>query len=155
MNTKEVSWLNLILSGKPHFVIGGVQNPYLLRWYLLPRNPFVNLYLHKFLRDDDDRALHDHPWWFVSWMVRGAYSEVTDSRTLYRSTPSVCFRRALHRHRIVLDRDEVGAVVPCWTIVLTGPKARTWDFWCPRGFIPWHQFVAQDDHGNVGKGCGD
>lgn len=45
----------------PDFYIGGNANPYLLRWWVIPRNRFFNVYLHKFLRDDDDRALHDHP----------------------------------------------------------------------------------------------
>ena len=48
----------------PDFVIGGSDNPYLLRWFLIPRNPVFNVYLHKFMRSDDDRALHTHPWLF-------------------------------------------------------------------------------------------
>jgi hypothetical protein len=65
---------------KPDFVIGDTDNPYLLRWYLTPWRDtykdipaaqrtrwqeFVsrlpNVYLHCFMRSDDDRALHDHP----------------------------------------------------------------------------------------------
>lgn len=61
----------------PNFVIGRPEDPYLLRWFLVPRNRFLNVYLHKFLRDDDDRALHDHPWWFVSVVLKGTYREVT------------------------------------------------------------------------------
>lgn len=53
------NWLKVLLSGKPHFVIGNADNPYMLRWFILPRNRLFNIYLHKFLRDDDDRALHD------------------------------------------------------------------------------------------------
>jgi hypothetical protein len=64
----------------PDFVIGGHENPYLLRWWLIPRNPVFNVYLHKFLRDDDDRALHDHPWLWCSVLLRGEYIEVTTPR---------------------------------------------------------------------------
>lgn len=39
-------WLKGWIEWKPHFVVGGPDNPYLLRWYVLPRNPFCNLYLH-------------------------------------------------------------------------------------------------------------
>ena len=49
-------WFKTLISGKPHFVIGGADDPYMLRWYLIPRNRRFNIYLHKFLRDDDDRA---------------------------------------------------------------------------------------------------
>jgi hypothetical protein len=47
---------------RPDFIIGGADNPYLLRWWIIPRNRWCNVYLHKILRDDDPRALHDHPW---------------------------------------------------------------------------------------------
>ena len=35
---------------------------YLSRWHIIPRNRYFNIYLHKFVGSDDDRALHDHPW---------------------------------------------------------------------------------------------
>jgi len=147
-------WFSWLLSGKPHFIIGGADNPYLLRWFLIPRNPWFNIYLHKFMRDDDDRALHDHPWWFVSIMVRGGYIEFRDEGFKVRSAPSIAFRRATDRHRVRLFKDgEVNR--PCWTIVITGAKKRTWGFWCPKGFVPWTEFVDQTDSGNVGKGCGE
>lgn len=54
----------------PDVVIGEADSPYLLRWHPIPRNPIFNVYLHQFLRDDDDRALHDHPWVNVSLLPR-------------------------------------------------------------------------------------
>ena len=54
--------LNWAKARKPDFIIGGHDAPYLLRWWLIPRNRFFNVYVHQFLRSDDDRALHDHPW---------------------------------------------------------------------------------------------
>lgn len=48
-------WFKILVSGYPHFYIGGIAKPYLLRWFLIPRNPWFNIYLHKFLCDDDDR----------------------------------------------------------------------------------------------------
>jgi hypothetical protein len=41
----------------PDFIIGGAERPYMLRWFLLPRNEVFNIYYHRILRDDDDRAL--------------------------------------------------------------------------------------------------
>src|SRR6185369_13137745 len=99
-----VNWLRRLLSGKPHFVIGGHEDPYMLRWYLIPRNRRLNIYLHKFMRDDEDRALHDHPWWFISLVLRGAYTEVTDAGETRREAWSLAYRPATHRHRVVLDR---------------------------------------------------
>lgn len=142
-------WFRRLLSGRPHFVIGEGDRPYLLRWYLIPRNPWVNLYLHKFLRDDDDSALHDHPWWFISFVIRGAYREVLPEGSVIRRAGSLGYRQAEHRHRVELLR------VPTWTIVMTGPKKRTWGFWCPKGFVPWQEFTKPERPGEVGRGCGE
>lgn len=134
----------------------------MLRWYIVPRNRWLNVYLHKFCRDDDDRALHDHPWWFLSLMIRGMYTEIiaqdwerNSGRGFVRSAPSLAIRRAEHRHRVVLERDGTGNIVPCWTLVITGPRVREWGFWCPRGFVPWREFTSGKHGETVGKGCGD
>ncbi|HWW46562.1 MAG TPA: hypothetical protein VNZ94_01830 [Xanthobacteraceae bacterium] len=136
----------------PDFVIGGPEDPYLKRWWVIPRNRFFNVYLHHFLRSDDDRALHDHPWWNASILIVGGYVEHTinaggvNVRTEY-SAGAVKLRGARAAHRIELDRG------PCWTIFITGPRLREWGFHCPHGWRPWQQFVSSKDAGEVGRGC--
>lgn len=148
------SWLKSWLTFTPHFIVGGEDDPYLLRWYAVPRNNRLNVYLHKFMRDDDDRALHDHPWWFVSVMLRGGYYEhTTGGGLIRRDVPSIAFRRATHAHRVELLRYSSGKLRPAWTLVITGKRSRVWGFWCPKGFVPWHRFVAPNDVGAVGRGC--
>jgi len=133
-------WLRTLLSGKPHFVIGSGENPYLLRWFLIPRNTKLNIYLHKFLQSDDDRALHDHPWWFFSFIIRGGYHEETPNGEELRMAPSVAFRPATHVHRVQLIDVKGGGELPTWTIIVTGPKIRHWGFWCTKGFRVWEEF---------------
>lgn len=135
-------WFRKLVTGKPHFVIGDdPANPYLIRRYLIPRNRFLNVYLHKFLRSDDDRALHDHPWWFVSIILKGGYLEWTPNEQFgIRRAPSIAFRRAEHTHRVELFSDTKGGLKPCWTIIITGKKAREWGFHCPQGFRVWEHF---------------
>ncbi len=48
----------------------------------------------------------------------------------------------------------IGRRETCWSLFITGRKVRTWGFWCPQGFVPWHEFVDQTDSGNIGRGCG-
>jgi hypothetical protein len=157
-----VQWARGWLSGKPHFIIG---DRYLLRWYVIPRNPWLNVYLHKFLHDDEDRALHDHPWWFLSIMVWGKYREIVPFPAhgkghyhhVERSAPSVAFRSAAHAHRVVLKRDYRDQPKPCWTLVMTGRVTRDWGFLCPQGWRHWKEFTAYNDgkrdYGQVGRGC--
>ena len=148
------NWLRRLITGQPHQIIPSADDPYLLRWYIIPRNRVLNVYLHKFMRSDDDRALHDHPWWFISLMLRGRYDEVTEAGVRRRRAGSIAFRPAEWRHRVALIRQGLplaGQVweVPCWTLIVTGRNRRTWGFWCPpRGrnpfarerFIPWQEF---------------
>lgn len=143
-------WVKGWLSGGPHFIIG---DRYLLRWYVIPRNPFLNVYLHQFLHDDEDRALHDHPWWFVSVMVRGCYYELTQTNFTQRVTPSIAYRKPEHAHRVVLQKDVDNKPIPCWTLVITGRVVRDWGFHCPQGWRHWKEFTAQDNYGQVGRGC--
>lgn len=149
-------WFTILLSGRPHFIVGRPGSPYMLRWWLVPRNPFFNVYLHKFLRSDDDRAKHDHPWFFVSILISGRYVEYLERDgvlcTNHRSSPSIAFRRTTDRHIVELHTVD-GKAETCWTILITGPKVREWGFWCPKGFVPWTQFVDHTDTGNVGRGC--
>lgn len=151
----------------PDFVVGGHDNPYLLRWWLIPRNPVFNIYLHKFLRDDDDRALHDHPWFWCSIMLRGQYVEHTIRaggihRAMVRASGSVRMASPWRAHRVALlpgwcDAwlDHPAAHAPCWTLFITGPRLRNWGFHCPeRGWVPWQKFTAAEDSGAIGLGCG-
>ena len=138
----------------PNVVIGGRENPYLRRWWVIPRNRFFNVYLHQFCRSDDDRALHDHPWWNVSVLLLGRYVEHTISdgginvRT-ERKAGDWKFRRANAAHRIELIDG------PCWTLFITGPRIREWGFHCPNGWRHWRVFTSGPNGETIGRGCGE
>lgn len=142
----------------PDFVIGPFESPYMLRWYMIPRNRWFGIYWHRFLRHDDDRALHDHPWWSFSIVLRGGYFEITrahdgtEERKWY-GPGSIKLRSAKYSHRIELAERSDGSLVHCETLFLMGPRVREWGFLCPQGWVHWRQFVSPGDHGNVGKGC--
>lgn len=130
------------------FVVGTRDNPYLKRWFLIPRNRLFNVYLHEFWRDDDDRALHDHPWWSVSIMLSGHLREILadGSVRVVNQAGQVIFRKASHLHRLeVVEK-------PSRTLFITGPKFREWGFACPQGWRHWKDFVGEDT-GTVGRGC--
>lgn len=134
---------------EPDLWIGGKDAPYLLRWYLIPRNRFFNIYLHCILRDDDDRALHDHPWWSISFLLDGIIKEIDKkgSRFVHMFLqPRV--RSAKYAHRLELVTDSA------WTLFITGPRIREWGFHCPQGWRHWSQFTDATGE-KVGKGCND
>lgn len=138
---------------KPHKVIWSLGGPYLRRWHIIPRNPWLNLYLHHFIGDDDSRALHDHPWWNLSVIIRGRYWEVTEQGVAKHNALSAVFRRPTDAHRIMLDRNPDGTPRPAWTMFLTGPRVREWGFHCPKGWRRWQDFVDPNNPNKVGPGC--
>jgi hypothetical protein len=138
---------------KPDFIVGAPDNPYLARWWLIPRNRWCNVYLHHFLRSDDPRALHDHPWWNISLVLRGGYLEYMNKGARryiprYRGPGAIVFRRATTAHRI-----ELFAGRPAWSLFITGPRVRDWGFHCPQGWRHWAAFTKPGAPGEVGPGC--
>jgi hypothetical protein len=138
----------------PDVIIGGADDPYLYRWFVIPRNPIFNIYLHKFLRSDDDRALHDHPWVNCSVLLDGQYTEHTIGaggihHLALRQAGEIKMRwTGRFAHRIELTHGS------CWTLFITGPRYRQWGFHCEKsGWVHWEKFTSQNDHGAIGKGC--
>jgi hypothetical protein len=134
----------------PDFRVGPEDDPQLQRWFVVPRNPFANVYLHRFLRSDDDRALHDHPWDNRSWIISGEYLEhLADGTTVTRHEGELTdWRPAIAAHRVEL------VTGPVTTLFFTGPIVRSWGFYCPQGWRHWRQFVTTTPGGNQrGRGC--
>lgn len=146
---------------QPDFIVGAPE-PYMLRWYLIPRNRWLNIYLHQIRRSDDDRACHDHPWISVSLMLAGPIGEwsKTDRGQRYRQIePGECvYRSARFAHRLeVLTREprDVDGDIRVYplTFFITGPRIREWGFLCPSGWKHWRDFVTPGNSGSIGRGC--
>lgn len=145
-------------------ITGQDGTPYLIRLTIVG-TPWFALMHHTFLRSDADRCLHDHPWPFVSLILSGGYYEEIplvphdDPRLtvqLWRRPGSLLFRRAEHRHRVILadgNGDPTGAPpselgpVPSTSLVLRGPKVRTWGFWTRTGWQRWTDFIEAKNRG--------
>lgn len=120
----------------------GKGSIFFLRYTLLKTRWFA-VYLHEFYRGDLDRCLHDHPWDFVSVILRGGYWEhVTfgaamlegatfdasvgpTSVRFWRKPGSILRRPAEFAHRIELDPDRPHP----WSLVFVGRKRRKWGFY--------------------------
>ena len=101
--------------------LGKPECPYAYRWVF--NFWLFSIRIHHFIRSDDKRFFHDHAWWFLTFVLKGGYDDVsTEGRdTLTRF--SFRFRKAEHQHYV-----EVGPE-GCWTILLTGPSIRKWGYW--------------------------
>lgn len=134
---------------RPDFVIGGAERPYMRRWWLIPRNRWFNIYLHEIRHSDDDRALHDHPWWNVSVLLKGSYEEVLPGGlSKIRKGGSITIRRPEQLHRLVIVPGE-----QTWSLFITGPVLRDWGFACPKGWRIWTDYVSTSNKHETGPGC--
>lgn len=116
---------------------------YMERYWLLPEIFGERARVHRIMRSDRGRDVHDHPWHFVSIILEGGYTEEIELegganplREIHRYRPGdILFRHAEHRHRLQL---EDGA--DCWSLVFTSQNVRDWGFWMAGGFVPWREY---------------
>jgi hypothetical protein len=146
----------------PDFVIHPENDPpYMRRWYLfgdgeptrhpkLRRAPF-QVMLHQILADDDDRALHDHPWDNLTIVLEGRVRDHSAAGSRDLGPGDMLYREAAWAHRLQVSCfDQPHA----WTLFIAGTNLREWGFHCPgRGWVHWSDFVAADDTGKIGAGC--
>lgn len=97
--------------------------------------------LHKFLRQDKD-CMHDHPWAFLSIILKGSYFEVTPkskdeimwTKARKYSAPCILYRPAKWIHKIDVFE-------PCWSLVINFKKVKSWGFFTKKGFMPWRKYI--------------
>jgi hypothetical protein len=110
---------------------------YMERYWLF-RTRWLSARIHRILRSDNDRDLHDHPWSYVAVILRGGYLEVTESGERWYGRGAVLFRRATHLHRLVLPPGETAT-----TLFFVRPKRREWGFRTPAGWVHWRRYVEE------------
>lgn len=129
---------------QPDFTVGFPETGiYLKRWWLIPRNPFFNVYYHNFKRSDVDLALHNHSYINMSFLLDGEYFEHTEKNVFNREVGDIKIRLPQTLHRIELKSKcppmqlfnlmaAPGSLNPipmeCWSLFITGPRVREWGF---------------------------
>lgn len=129
--------------------IGRLGDVYLTRWTVLGKrySGQYRAFLHLFHRSDAD-ALHDHPWSFITLILWGGYFEQTPKGTRWRPPGSLLFRPALWKHRVVIPPGKKAL-----TLVITGPKKRSWGFYCEQSWRPWREHAKAEER--TGNGCAE
>lgn len=126
--------------------------PYMERYWLIGDDWkwWFAVRIHHICTPDYDRHLHDHPWSFVSVILRGWYIErrplsiapcfggqEEDYYTTSRKAGSVAFRRATDRHSI--------SIVPAggaWTLFISFRKVQWWGFYTPGGKVYYRDYQS-------------
>lgn len=99
--------------------------------------------IHKILRSDKDDYGHNHPWGYLSIILRGSYVEHEfdasgnwlRARRYYPG--DILIRRANHFHKLTV------AEGPVITLFIAWRKTQSWGFMKPGGeFVPWREHVG-------------
>lgn len=114
-------------------VIGDPADPYIIRRVLF-RVPWFGVMLHEMRRSDHERALHDHPWNFISLVLRTGYEEITPHGSRWNPVGAVLWRPAGWQHRVIIKER------PAWTLVLVGRRLRKWGFWVNGTWCWWRHY---------------
>ncbi len=118
------------------------KKDYLSRWSLwLPFG--LSMKIHKITKPDDDRCEHDHPWWFIRFILYGGYTEQINGK-LYKRLPwrPWAFWRIYpclpsFRHRITKLPKRVN-----WSFVICGKSRGRWGFYTKKGWTHWKRFLT-------------
>jgi len=124
---------------------GGSEELYLFRVKLTPRTRWGQLYFHVFHRGDVDRAVHDHPWPWITFPFTSYWELVrhpAGRKSLHFVTRFRLHRRpATYTHRVLDDRE--GRKM--FTLFWHGPKEREWGFWEGRTWTHWKEYLGVND----------
>ena len=110
---------------------GSVQ--YLIRTTLFVCRWF-SVKIHKALVSDTG-PLHDHPWSYISFILKGGYFEVTldkygNEQRKWYGPGSVLIRKADVPHKLFIPEDKT-----CKSLIFTSYKWREWGFITPTGWV--------------------
>jgi hypothetical protein len=109
---------------------------YLRRWFLFRSRRF-SVYLHKICLPDKDADLHDHPWDFTTYCIKGRYADIGKDTIDVVMAGEKRVRKAEHAHIVVVDPK-----APAWTLVCRGRYRRAWYYHTrDRGMVFWRTYL--------------
>lgn len=120
--------------------LGNADCPYVYRW--LADFGLFSIRVHQWKRSDDLRHLHDHPWWYITFIVKGHYIEFLENDKVdFVNRFNMRFRPATHKHSVSIDPSK-----GCWSVLLTGPEKREWGFWVNGRFRKRNKYFFEKGH---------
>lgn len=104
---------------------------------MLVKTSWLGVYLHTIRRPDWARCQHDHPWAFVTCILRGGYVEEVGGQTFTRKPGYIGYRPRSFEHRITELLNG-----PALTLVVRFRNHDSWGFRLPTGVkMSWERYV--------------
>lgn len=117
------NWAFMELFKVPNF--DKPEEDYLWRLRII-QTPWFGIYLHKLCSPDPRDILHDHPWPFTSFVLKGGYVEFVPGPYYAKSrhVKRVNVKRFNNSYHWIADLDST----PTWTLVFVGRRRRVWGY---------------------------
>lgn len=80
------------------------------------------IYIHQIYKPDEDKHLHDHPWDYISFCLKGSFMEEGEKYVSIIKSGSFIIRKANKFHKI----KEV--IEPSTTLFITTSRRRRWGY---------------------------
>ena len=98
--------------------------------YKLIDTRFGSLYLHQLYAPNWHPHCHDHPWSFVTLLLKRGYLEEHNGELVTHKPWKILYRAAEFSHNVVTPTGT------SWSLVAVGPKRREWGYndFCERSF---------------------
>lgn len=111
---------------------------------------FGGVVVHHIDGPDPGMDLHDHPWSFVTIILRGGYIEEAAHTMVLKLAAEhgygvdVTVRRwrrwSIHRMPLTVAHRIIHADQDTLTLMLRWRKVRTWGFYTPAGWVSWEDY---------------
>ena len=118
---------------------------YLVRLRIV-QTPWFGIYLHDIHKDDGDSAPHNHPWPFLSLVVRGHYTERLYPDPIGRPTDylkQTHNARSVHRMGRASAHRIIDAAPDLKTLIVTGKRQASWGFFVDGEHIDWADYERE------------
>lgn len=91
------------------------------RWRIISL-PWFSIYIHNIYKHDEDLHLHDHPWNYFSFILKGSYVEETIKGKTLMSFGRLTKKDATDFHKIST------VIKPTTTLFIIGKRKREWGY---------------------------
>lgn len=96
--------------------------------YAVLKTRWFNVYLHQLHAPQwesfstGESRCHDHPWWFITCLLRSGYLERIGTKEIRRYPGQILYRPATFKHAVITPYGTA------WSLILTGPTVRKWGY---------------------------
>jgi hypothetical protein len=116
--------------------------------------PWFGVMVHALETPDETRHLHNHPWPFVTMILRGGYDQLwapslEDAAKAVATGASPITKRMRAGSIGRMNRHQFHAIAtlhrrPTWTLFMTGPRGGAWGFATADGFVDHDEYRLEE-----------